>query len=164
MKIPIQKISIIALVILICLTGCASLQRKFTRKKKEEGKLAPVITTYDYAKDLRVDELYKKHFLFWKTWQGELIDRMEGTYKKRIECYNHTIMNLKEMAKYLAGPKAEELSSFIDQIKSIDPDVREKRLSKNQKYRMTQLLEKTKRQIDKEFSYTKVKGHLELKK
>jgi len=111
-----------------------------------------------------VEELYKKRFLFWRTWQGELIERMDGLYKKRIECYDQAIMNLKEMRKYLSDPKAEELAPFIEKISSIDPNIRKKKLSKSEQYNMTQLLENTKRQIDKQFSYSKVKDFLELRK
>ena len=90
-------------ILFLCLSfaGCATLQKKFVRKKKEEEKPAPVITMYDYSKDLRTDELYKKHFLFWKTWQLELIGRMDATYKKRNDCYDHIIANLMEMQRYL---------------------------------------------------------------
>jgi hypothetical protein len=119
---------------------------------------------HDYGKDLRVGELYKKHFLYWKTWQTELIDRIDGTYKKRIECYDHSLMHLLEMERYLGGTKAEELQVFIAQIKSIDPDIRKKRLSKSEILNITHLLEKTKRQIDKKFSYLDVKNFLEFKR
>jgi len=159
-----KKISILFLVILLLLTGCAGLQRKFTRKKNKEEKISPVVISFDYAKGLRVDELYKKRFLFWRTWQDELIDRMDGAYKKRIECYDQAIMNLREMQKYLIGAKAEKLAPFIEEISVIDPDIRKKKLSKSEQYGMTRLLEKTKRQIDKQFSYSKVKDFLELRK
>jgi hypothetical protein len=140
--------------------GCAGLQRKFARKKKEEPKDAPVVTTFDYAKELRVDELYKKHLLFWKTWQGELIDRLDETYKKRIECYEQAVANLMEMKKYLNEEKGKELDPFIAQIQSVDPAIRNIDLSRNEKYKIQQLLEKTKRQIEKKFSYSDVKGSL----
>jgi len=154
------------IIFLLCasLCGCGGLQRKFARKKKEETRITPVITTYDYSKELRADELYRKHFLFWKSWQTELIDRMGGTYKKRIECYDYTIASLAEMKKYLKDPKASELEKFIVRIKTIDPEVKEPRLSKSQQYRIRQLLESTKRQMDKLFSYNKVKDYVEMQK
>lgn len=155
---------VIVLVFCVSFVGCAALQRKFVRKKKKEEKAAPVITTYDYAKELRVDELYKKHFLFWKTSQSELIDRMHTRYKKRSSLFDRTVESLMEMEKYVAGAKGEELAGFIKQIKSIDPDIKKKQLSKNEIYKMKQLLEKTKRQIDKRFSYSDVKDFLELRK
>jgi len=155
----------VILILCISLSGCAGLQRKFTRKKKKEvDKPAPVITTYDYAKNLRVDELYKKHFLYWKTWQGELIDRMDASYKKRIECYEGILENLSDMKKYLASTKADELSPSIEKIKSIDKGIRKKRLTRSEKNKMRSLLEKTKLRIDKGFAYSKVKDHLEMEK
>lgn len=149
-------------ILCVSLAGCAGLQRKFARKKKQEERIAPVITTYDYSKELRVEELYKKHFLFWKSWQTELIDRMDGTYKKRTECFDFTVSSLVEMKKYLKKPKAEELEKIIVKVKSIDPEVKKVRLSKSQKYRIKQILENTKRQIDKRFSYGHVKDYLEM--
>ena len=42
----------------------------------------------------------------------------------------------------------------------MDPDVKKINLTKSVKYRITQLLEKTKRLIDKKFSYTHVKDQM----
>jgi len=155
-----------AAIILLCVSiaGCAGMQRKFARKKKQEEKSLPIVTTYDYAKEQRVDELYKKRFLFWKSWQGELIDRMGDNYKKRTECYYELMQNLLEMQKYLNDQKYNELGVFITEIKSVDPDVKKIDLRGSEQYRITQVLEKTKRLIDKRFSYTKVKDFLELRK
>jgi hypothetical protein len=155
---------IFILVLSISFVGCAGIQRKFTRKKKKEEVPAPVITTYDYKKDLRVSELYKKHFLYWKTWQDELIERIDEGYKKRIECYDNLVMHLMEFGKYLVDSKTKELEPFIKKIKSIDPDIRKKRLSKSEENKMRNLLEKSRRQIDRGFSYPKVKDFLELNK
>jgi len=151
-------------VLCIAVSGCAGLQRKFARKKKDEAKPLPVVTTYDYAKELRVDELYKKRFLFWKSWQGELIYRMDDTYKKRAECYDELMQNLLEMQKYLNDEKHDELGSFIAELKSVDPAVKKIDLTQSEKYKITQLLEKTKRLIDKRFSYSHVKNSLQLRK
>jgi len=155
---------IVILIVAISFTGCAGLQRKFSRKKKKEEKIAPVITTYDYSKELRVDELYKRHFLFWKSWQSELIERIDGSYKKRVSCYDHTVSSLMEMKKYLASSKAEELEPFIAKIKAVGLQIKDKRLTKIKRHRIKLLLEKIKRQIDKEFSYSDVKDFLEFKK
>jgi len=152
------------LIICVSLVGCAALQRKFVRRKKKQEIPTPVITTFDYSKELRVDELYKRHFLFWKTWHLELMERMDATYKKRLDCYDNTLIELGEFRKYLPDPKAGELDVIIKEIKGIGPDIKKRRLSRSTKYRMTKLLERTFRRIVKRFSYPKVKGRLELKK
>ena len=154
----------VIIVLCISIVGCAGVQRKFTRKKKDEAKPLAIVTTYDYPIEQRVDELYKKRFLFWKSWQGELIYRMDETYKKRAECYDELMQNLLEMQKYLNDEKYKELADFIAEIKSVGPAVKEIDLTKSEKYRITQLLEKTKRLIDKRFSYSHVKDSLQLRK
>lgn len=154
----------VILSLVVSSAGCAGLQRKFTRKKKKEKREAPVITTFDYAKELRVDELYKKHFLFWKTWQSELIARMGAGYKKRVSCYEHTVESLGEMRKYLGGAKGKELDKFIAEIKGIDSNIRKKRLTRSEKYRLSHMLEMTMRQMEKGFAYSDVKDFLELKR
>jgi hypothetical protein len=155
---------VIVIVLCLCITGCAGMQRKFSRKKPQEEKVSPVVTTYDYPIEQRVEELYKKRFLFWKSWQGELIDRMDDTYKKRIECYDQLMQNLFEMQKYLSGEKNKELEAFITEIKSVGPVVKKMDLRGSEKHRVAQVLEKTKRLIDKRFSYSKVRDSLELRK
>ena len=154
-----------AVIIILCISiaGCAGVQRKFARKKKEEAKTPAIVTMYEYPIAERVDELYKKRFLFWKSWQGELIDRMEDNYKKRTECYDELMQNLLEMQKYLNDEKYKELTAFVTEIKTVDPAVKKIDLTNSERYRITQLLEKTKRLIDKRFSYTHVKGYLELR-
>ncbi len=151
------------LMLCISFSGCAGLQRKFTRKKKKEEKEAPVITTYDYSKERRLDELYKKRYLFWQSWHLELIDRLESNYKKRISCHDHALENLMEMKKYLKSPKDKELEVFIKEIKSTQSTLKEKRLSKGAINKLRNVLEKTKRQIQKKFSYSDVKEFLELR-
>ena len=161
-KTYVRNIIIIALCISIA--GCAGIQRKFARKKQKEVKALPIVTTYDYPIEQRLDELYKKRFLFWKSWQGELIDRMDDTYKKRIECYDELIQNLSEMQRYLNDEKYKALEGFAAEIKSLDPDVKKNDLTNSEKYRIRQILERTRRLIDKNFSYSKVKNSLELRK
>ena len=155
-----------AVIIMLCVSiaGCAGMQKKFARRKKEEVKQLPIVTTYDYAKEARVDELYKKRFLFWKSWQSELIDRMGDGYKKRTACYDELVQNLLEMQKYLNDEKYKELENFITEIRSLDPDVRKIDLTNNERYRISQVLEKTRRLIEKRFSYSHVKNSLELRK
>jgi hypothetical protein len=148
----------------VSVAGCAGLQRKFTRKKKQKDeKILPIINMYDYSKELRVDELYKKHYLFWRSSQTELAGRMDDNYKKRGACYDLLVSNLAEMRDYLDDSKAAELEVFLERIMAIDTDIKKKRLSEIEKYRLKQLLESTRRNIEKKFSYSDVKERLLLR-
>lgn len=154
--------AIVIFILIISIAGCGALQKKFTRKKKKDERIIPVVTTYDYSKELRVEELYKKHYLFWKSWHQELIDRIDSTVKKRITCYYYTITSLTEMQKYLKEPKKEELNGFINEIKSIELDVKKMRLTKSEKFRLRKLLEKTRRDMLRKFSFSDVSEFLTL--
>ena len=46
---------VVVLILCLAVTGCAALQRKFTRRKKKEEKVTAVVTRFDYSKELRVD-------------------------------------------------------------------------------------------------------------
>ncbi len=151
---------LIFILIFFLLPGCAGLQRKFVRKPKEKEKPTPVVQTIDYSVGLRSEELYKKHFLFWQSWHTELIDRIGDNFKKRTVCYDQIMTSLKSMRKYLIEEKARELDPFIVQIESIGKDTKKERLSATEVYRIKTVLEKTKRQIDKRFSYRDVKNYL----
>ncbi|MFH1479561.1 MAG: hypothetical protein ABIG92_07335 [Candidatus Omnitrophota bacterium] len=148
---------------LVSFCGCEAVQRKFVRKKKKEEMISAIVKTKDYSKDLRVDELYKKHFLYWKVWQTELIDRLDATLKKRESCYLYTLSSLDEMVKYLSGAKKEELKGIVNEIKSIEGLVYKKNLLGMEKYKIKNVLEKTKRTIYKNFSFDDVKDYLEVK-
>lgn len=151
---------LIIILLMILLSGCTALQRKFVRRSKEKERPTPVVQMIDYSIGLRSDELYKKHFLFWQSWHTELIDRIGENLKKRAVCYEHLLSSLKSMRKYLVEEKARELDPFILQIESFGKDVKKERLSPTDVYRIKTVLEKTKRQIDKRFSYRDVKDYL----
>lgn len=147
-------------ILIVLLSGCAGLQRKFVRKPKEKERPTPVVQTVDYSIGLRAEELYKKHFLFWQSWHTELIDRLGDNFKKRTVCYDQLISSLKSMRKYLAEEKARELDLFLLQIEALEKDLKKDRLNATETYRIKMVLEKTKRQIDKKFSYRDVKEYL----
>ncbi len=155
-----RRYLVILLALTFLFTGCATLQKKFVRQKKKVEKVSPIVTTQDYATDLRVDELYKQYFTYWKTWQGELIERMDASYKKRAECYRYLVESLDEMEKYLTGQKLEELKKLTSSIRNLEQDVNKSSLTKGEEYRIKDILEKTKRQIEKSFSYKDVKDEL----
>ncbi|MFH1442066.1 MAG: hypothetical protein ABIH18_08530 [Candidatus Omnitrophota bacterium] len=119
---------IISLFIIYCLLftsmGCDAFVRKFTRKpkkdkeKKEELVLVPV--EYNTEKVSKQD-LYQQYFLFWKTWQEQLIDslRYETNWKRSIGCASEAAGNLEQMQKLLKKEKQEELSPYVKQLRDL---------------------------------------------
>jgi hypothetical protein len=71
---------IIVSLVLLCAatsTGCEALQRKFTRKPKgEPEKPSPVINFQDYSKAVTPKDVYRKHYLMFEYWNGELLEEL----------------------------------------------------------------------------------------
>lgn len=171
MKLQIEnfKFKIILLSTVYCLLftsiGCESFVRKFTRKpkkdkeKKEEMVLVPV--EYNTQKASKQD-LYQQYYLFWVAWQDQLIDslRYETNRKRSIGCASSAVDNLEQMQKILQKEKQEELAVYIKQSKDLVA------VMENDPYRSKvdsylAAANRLKTQIQKKFSFKKVKGSLQ---
>lgn len=157
----IRKILVIILVVLIGLevTGCGPLKKKFTRKKKKE---IPPPVYYELEKYSREPNivLYKRHYIYWKTWQEELINKIGDKYKKDIRYADGIISNLQDMRRLLVKEKGDELAVFIDEMKKIKTMLNDRSLRGANKIRIKNTLEKRYRKIKREFSYTKVEDYV----
>ncbi|HEO64173.1 MAG TPA: hypothetical protein ENN78_02770, partial [Candidatus Omnitrophica bacterium] len=101
------------------LSGCAGLNKKFVRKKKQEEK-PTVILALEEDKDIAdYHELYKKHFMLWQYWHNELISALKQNYKKQKECVAYTYEHLSHLRKYVFEGKRASLDSYIAQIDRI---------------------------------------------
>jgi hypothetical protein len=150
---------VLVITFMVTVCGCAALKKKFTRKKKPQK---PTVY-YDlekYAKEPNA-VLYKRHYVYWKTWQEELINKLsENNYKKNARCTQGIISNLNDMKRYLSAEKAEALQPFIDEMQGLEKELSGKYISMGRQTRLHNLLEKRYRRIKREFSYTKVKDDI----
>ncbi len=153
----------ITCLLVLSLTGCDAFVRKFTRKPKREApKEEFVLAPEEYkAPQATKEELYRQYFLFWKSWQDELINSLsiDTNHKKQIYCVNEIIKNLEQMRILLNEMKQKELDIYISQIKELKDSLMEDLygniISKN---RLT--AERVKRGILRDFSYKKIKEFL----
>ena len=87
------------------LSGCATVKKKFKRRKKQEITRPVVYTEKEFIKPYSNAYYYASHFNMWKVWQEELIKFLDGTAKKRkragVEVKNH----LADMKSYLVEEK-----------------------------------------------------------
>jgi len=149
---------ITVLVLLFNVTGCAGLQRKFTRKKKTVKK--PRI--YQLKKYVKkpTPELYKKHYAYWMTWQSEIISDLGRSHKKDMRCMEELIGNLRDMQGMLVAEKADQLERHIIRLSGIRETIIKEDLSQYNKHSILQTLESEDRAIKREFCYPKVKDYL----
>jgi len=150
----------------ICLNliGCDAFVRKFTRKPKkdkyqqEELVLAPV----EYkAPETTPEQKYRQSFLYWKSWQDELIEALltPKKRKKAIDCVSQALKNLIDLRPLLDEKNQKILDKYaqqtIDLKVEIQNDIYGNRLD------FTRLsAERIRRNVLRDLSITKVKGCL----
>lgn len=149
---------------LVSFLGCEAFTRKFTRKPKKDDlvKEELVLVPEEY-KDVQMsnEELYRQYFLFWKSWQDELINALSvgSNYKKQIDCINEAIKNLINLRALLKEEGQKKLDAYIDQLKGLKDQI-SKDLYGNSIVGNRQNAELLKKRILKDFSYNKIKDYL----
>ncbi len=149
--------------LLATLLGCEAFVRKFTRKpKKKEAKEEIVLVPQDYSpSDISVEDRYRQYFLFWKSWQEELITALSSSasQKKKISCLEEAVKNLESLRPLLYEEKQRDLDSFLSQLRRLGEQIRQN-IYGTQSSRLKKKAESLKRAILRDLSYPKVKGHL----
>jgi len=159
----VKKIIIVFSLILI-FSGCASFRKKFVREKKKEERPHPVVYFKDYESDISYDDLYKKHFLFWKYWEMELISSLEeNNYKKQLSSLRQAIDNLREMESYLVDDKQKEVSIYREALEKIEPKIKKGIISELERGRLKQEIEKHFRVVEKKLMYSHIKDFIKGK-
>jgi len=162
-----KRFSKTVLVCFLCLSciGCATLRKKFIRKKKMEDKRSPIIVGYDdqelLEKEADIEGVYKHRYFFWKTWHLELTNRLDMNYKKRSLCFDNTLKKLSDVKASLNEAKSTELEQSITKLKALETAIKKpRRLSTTEFHRTKRRLEQIRRHIEGRFSYLDVKDSL----
>ncbi len=104
-------------------SGCESLHRKFTRKKKvgiSEAQSAVILDPIDYPDKVKsATEIYKQQYSLWKVWQSDLPNViMENANEKKVR---YVLGQMKEQLLAMQALLKEELRPQMDPyLKEID--------------------------------------------
>lgn len=149
----------------LCLTGCESLRKKFTRKRKSaDTKEAMVIVPRDYnANPLPPDVRYKQYFVYWKSWNQELVTALndQASFKKIIGCVEQARINLAKMTTLLKEDRAKELEVYLKKTEDLKAEI--ERVKNLPPVRMSSLRYKADRilsSVNRQFDLSKVKDSL----
>jgi hypothetical protein len=168
-----NMISKIKIIILFCglwtvvcgLCGCEVFARKFTRKPKpqEQKPEELVLVPQEYKTgQLSKEDLYRQYFLFWRTWQDELIDSLSGSNtnrKKLLDCIREATENLMSMKDLLNPEKQKILDNYIKEINYLREAIY-KDLYNNFLASSLTKAQRIKRNIHRDFSFSKIKDDL----
>jgi len=150
---------VVAFFLIINIAGCAGLQKKFTRKKKETVKMPRIyqIKKYDSKP---TPELYKKHYVYWESFQSEMIKVLGQNRKKNMVCIEHILSNLSDMRNMLQPEKAAELEIHIVRLTKIRDILKKEDLTKFNSTYIMMTLERESRYIKRGFVYSKIKDSM----
>jgi len=163
-----MRLKKIILVLLCCflllgLAGCESFVRKFSRKsKKSDRQVEMVLIPEEYkGPNMTKEELYRQHFLFWKSWQDELENALaqKSSLKKKVDCAQEALKNLVNMKDMLVEDVQKNLDVYInktiDLLASIKSDVYGTNDNRN-----LRIAKEVKSDIHRGFIYPKIKNYL----
>lgn len=115
-------------VVMLNLTGCEPLRKKFIREKKNdqsEESLA-VLDPIDYpARMVNAGENYAYHFSMWNVWQKDFMNLLakETNEKRKQHTIGQVLLQLKEMKRWLNIDKAAELDKIIGRYEIVLSEV-----------------------------------------
>ncbi len=154
-------LGVLAVLFLFQMTGCETVQRKFTPKKKPQKHVATSIYFEEgaYQRKFSNEYYYKTHYTLWRTWHDELLSHLGGNDKKTARAAQESIGNLQQMQQYLRPDKFSELGIIIndlsDVIKKMDASSGTSQVGP---YRTE--LERIRRAVGSNFYYDKIQESL----
>jgi hypothetical protein len=151
--------------LLFAMLGCDAFVRKFTRKPKKESisREEMVLVPEEYKPTMSKEQLYRQYFLFWQSWQGELITSLTptqtGNNKKQVDCAQEAIKNLSNLRTMINEDKQKKLDIYINELKELKSQIAKDFYGTNITA-YARAAERIKRGILRDFSYNKVRNDL----
>ncbi len=153
-------IMLTVIVLAFSVSGCAGLQKKFTRKKKAPVSTIPRYKAVKKYQKKPTQELYQRHYVFWKTWHSELLQVMGQNHKKDMSCIEEAIENLKDMRNMLTPEAASKIAPHISELEKVRAVIAGDEASTYNTAYIRRILEKEEKEIAGGFRYKKVKDCL----
>ena len=154
---------VLACVLLAGCMGCDAFVRKFTRKHKKDNlpQQELVLVPQEYKSTMSQEELYRQYFLFWQSWQTELIEALSnsGNHKKQLSCAREATRNFAQLKSLLAESKWPLFEQYATQLLSQEQGVASDGYG-SQSSRNRIEAERLKSRIMREFAFPKVKDAL----
>jgi len=109
--------NMVLIVLCVAAAGCGpEWTKKFVRKRNATTpEQVFVYEAKDYQRE-STEELYKRSFLFWKSWMEELSNRLGDNKVNDLRSFEEVFKNLGEMKNCLKEDKAIELDGYRKEI------------------------------------------------
>ena len=142
--------------------GCATVQKKFTRKKKVPERIPATIYIEQgpYQKKFSNVYYYQTHFTLWKSWHDELLKSIGRNSKKLERCADEAYGHITEFIKYLDEETVARVQPHLDVMTRWTEKIKSGNTSRIDEDSMRAELEKVRREVGKNFYYGKIKSHV----
>ncbi|MFA6357648.1 MAG: hypothetical protein WCY09_03145 [Candidatus Omnitrophota bacterium] len=160
-----KKVFLFLLLVFLVLNliGCESFTRKFTRKSKKASQpIEMVLTPEEYkGPNMSKEELYRQYFLYWKSWQDELISAFtyKASLKKKVDCIQEALKNLVSMKSMLVPDAQKNFDPQFFKLNNLLVDIKSDVYGANDQ-RNLQAAERIKSSIQQDFIYPKIRNYL----
>lgn len=142
-------------------SGCASLRKKFIRKKKSQKEEPVYINFKEYPKKPS-REAYIDYYLFVKGWLEDLseslrVDRINNTYnyKRAKRAIDGAVMNLEQIIAFLNDEGKEKIYPLYRDLTNVkDTMDKNHNLSVLERQRIMGRVERFNRKFQSEFKYS----------
>lgn len=119
----LTRMLVVGLALSLGAGGCATVKKKFTRKKDERPVQPVVYTEKDYTKPYTNEYYYTNSYNMWKVWHEELANTRSDNTKHLGRSAAEAVSRLKEMQNLLEEPKRTELGEQITQVERAAADL-----------------------------------------
>jgi hypothetical protein len=163
-----KKIFIALFLFIFAISGCSYevFNRKFVRKKKKQTGPPEIYQIQPFIKPPNI-ETYRHAFVFWKTWENELLIALSPSGSPRVvnnlkvkECLRQAMSNLDQMKSYLNQAKSQELDAYLKELQQFNTLLEEQDLSDMALFRMRHDIEAHKRNVDIRFCPSNIKSNI----
>ena len=144
-------------------TGCESLQKKLIRKKKNVERPSPVINFLDYTHAMTPLDRYRKHYVLFDYWNGELLDALgqSSMNPKRAERASaEALQELQILQQLVQDELASRVTPAIEERTRIDRELKGRLYAPSQLIFMRRTLDTQTRQLYRELFWRKVEDRL----
>ena len=150
---------LIVVIFALNMSGCASLRKKFTRKRvtKQTKPVFYSVHKYDVKPSM---ELYEKHYIFWANWHSKITAELGNNFKNDNRCMQEIVGNLDDMYALLSDEEGDKLKPHIDYIKEAKVIIDKRNMTEFNETRIRRILERESRTIEREFTPRKMQGSI----
>lgn len=164
MSLKFQAIVAVGFFLAVGLSGCESVQRKFTRKPKKPAPApSPIIAFQDYDRAMTPLERYRKHYLMFDYWNDDLKRGLEAVTlnpKGLKRASKEALAELTALKDLLREDIAVEFEPLINERAAVDRRVQGGSVTPSQTHTILRALEAQTREVHRHFFWRDVEDKL----